>query len=191
MPNWCIDSIAFYQEDGKTDRIEKLAHDFNEAMKRQEGDRNWIGRILNYLGQTEKEREQTQFRCRSFVNDWELRDDHFFVSTDSAWSPVFDTYDFLADHYDVSYEIMAEECGMSYYLNTDVEGCFFGTRYLVSNENDDDYQWEYFSTPQEVEAHLSKIGVTLSNGIKVENLAPGEELEIEEDVWVHCFNDER
>lgn len=183
MPNWCTDSVAFYQGNGKTDRLEQLAKDLEKAMERKEGSHNWIGRLLLELGYTEKETENIS--CRSFVNYWELREDALILCSESAWSPVYEVYYILAERYELTFDIMAEEGGVGLYLNSDTEGRFFSVHYLV---NDDEDVWEYFDTSDEVELYLQSQQIHIDSIDS--KLKPGDEMQIDDKFWVRRFDDE-
>ena len=56
-------------------------------------------------------------------------DEHITLYCDSAWSPMYEAYLCLADHFGVSFELQAEESGSGIYINTDINGAYLPTHY--------------------------------------------------------------
>jgi hypothetical protein len=50
---------------------------------------------------------------------------------ETAWSPLPEVWDKMAEKYNLSYVYVSEECGMSIYVNTDTLGRFFSDRYIL------------------------------------------------------------
>ncbi|MDE6913845.1 MAG: hypothetical protein K2P35_09140 [Lachnospiraceae bacterium] len=67
---------------------------------------------------------------RSNVVDTSLDEDGYItLYCDSAWSPVYEAYLCFADHFNVSFELQAEESGCGVYINTDINGVYLSTHY--------------------------------------------------------------
>jgi hypothetical protein len=137
MPNWCYNNIAFYQEDGGNDILNAFYADIQKYQNYKDPETgnysDWVGHYL----QANRIDTETLY-CRGFFNDCELYDNHVRVDMETAWSPLPEVWDLMAAKYDLSYVYISEECGMSIYINTDTEGRFFTTRYMI-NSFDVDY----------------------------------------------------
>lgn len=126
MANTCIDTIVFYTA---SDAQEKgLA-----AMKQAVNDCYPIGTSVDDSG-LRRIFEQNGIptdgiNLRSDVVDVSLEDNHITLYCDSAWSPMHEAYLSLASHFDVSFELQAEESGCGVYINTDINGAYLPTHY--------------------------------------------------------------
>jgi hypothetical protein len=87
---------------------------------------DWIGHFL-----ISSKVDPESMYTRGFLQHCELNDDHVRVDMDTAWGPLPEVWDKMAEKYGLSYVYIAEECGMAVYVNTDVYGRFFTTRYLL------------------------------------------------------------
>ncbi|MCL2638447.1 MAG: hypothetical protein FWD48_08775 [Oscillospiraceae bacterium] len=129
MPNWCSNSIAFYQEDSGNCLLEAFYTDVSKYMDFKDvngSHSDWVG---NYL--TENKIDTNEIYCRGFFANCELHSDHVLISMETAWEPLPQVWDKMAEKYGLSYVYIAEEPGMGIYVNTDVEGRFFTDRYLL------------------------------------------------------------
>ena|GEM_PF-6433852 len=50
---------------------------------------------------------------------------------ETAWGPLPEVWDLMAEKYNLSYVYCSEECGCAVYVNTDSEGRFFSDRYIL------------------------------------------------------------
>lgn len=66
---------------------------------------------------------------RSDIVEVSLEDDHITLYCDSAWNPMYEAYLSLARHFDVCFELEAEEPGCGIYINTDINGAYLPTQY--------------------------------------------------------------
>lgn len=126
MANICMDTVVFYTA---SDAQEKgLA-----AMKQAVNDCYPIGTSVDDSG-LRRIFEQNGIptdgiNLRSDVVDVSLEDSHITLYCDSAWSPMYEAYLSLASHFDVSFELQAEESGCGIYINTDINGAYLPTHY--------------------------------------------------------------
>jgi len=132
MPNWCNNSIAFYQDDGGNDMLDAF---FSDIQKYQDyidpgtgNPSDWVGHWL----QSSRVDTNTLY-CRGFFYNCELCADHVRVDIETAWAPLPEVYDIMAEKYNLSYVYIAEEPGCEVYVNTDVDGRFFTTRYVINS----------------------------------------------------------
>ena len=131
MPNWCINSVAFYQEDVGTTMLEAFYADIQKYQEYREPETgkhsDWVG---NWL---ESNRVNTDnIYTRGYFVDCEFKTDHVRVDMQVAWSTMTAVYDLMAKKYDLSYVYIAEEAGCEFYVNIDTEGRFFTTRYICN-----------------------------------------------------------
>ena len=129
MPNWSLNSVAFYQEDGGNAMLEAFYADIQKYQGYKDPETgnycDWVG---NWL---ESNRINTDnLYTRGFFIDCEFEIDHVRVDMEVAWSTMTDVYDLMAKKYDLDYVYIAEEAGCEFYVNTDTEGRFFPTRYI-------------------------------------------------------------
>jgi hypothetical protein len=129
MPNWCSNSIAFYQEDGGNALLEAFYTDIEKYQNFEDE----AGRTSDWVGHwLESNRiNPDDLYTRGFFSYCELNSDHVRVDMETAWGPLPEVWDKMAEKYGLSYVYTAEECGMAIYVNTDVDGRFFTDRYLL------------------------------------------------------------
>jgi hypothetical protein len=129
MPNWTSNSIAFYQEDGGNDLLEAFYTDIERYQNFADVNgslSNWCGHYL-----IASKINPDDLSCRGFFTNCELHDSHVRIDMESAWSPLPEVYDLLAEKYNLLYVYIADEPGCEIYVNTDVEGRFFTDRYIL------------------------------------------------------------
>ena len=137
MPNWCNNSIAFYQKDGeKTEAAPSylLEAFYTDIQKYQNFTEPETGRISNWVGHYLRENriDTDSMYTRGFFTNCELLDDHVRIDMETAWAPLPEVYEKMAEKYGLSYVYIAEECGSEVYVNTDTSGRFFSTRYVIN-----------------------------------------------------------
>ena len=132
MPNWCNNSIAFYQADGGNDMLDafyadiKKCRDYKDPATGKSSD--WIGYWL------ESNRVDTDtIYSRGFLSWCEMYSNYVHVDMETAWAPLPEVYSIMAKKYNLSYVYIAEEPGSEIYVNTDSEGRFFATRYMINS----------------------------------------------------------
>ena len=155
MPNWCSNSIAFYQEDGGNAIIDALFADIQKYQNYKEPE---TGRYYDWVGHwLESNRINTDtLYSRGFFTNCELHTDHVRIDMETAWAPLPEVWDIMAKKYDLSYVYIAEECGCEVYVNTDATGKFFTTRYMINCFDVDDLGLD-INTMAEYEERLRDI----------------------------------
>jgi len=131
MPNWCWNSIAFYQEDGGTAMLEAFHSDVQKYLNYKDPETgkqcDWIGHWLK------SSRVDTDtLYTRGFLSDCELYPDHVRIDMETAWAPLPEVWDLMAEKYELAYVYISEETGCEVYVNTDTMGRFFLTRYQLN-----------------------------------------------------------
>ena len=134
MPNWCITSYAFKGDKNEIkdfyDKIKSFTS--KERIPNNFGD-YWLGNIVDGFGFDWKE-----IPCRGYIDYFpESYDnnnpDRLELSTETAWEPMTEMWDKIIEKYypSITYVLIAEECGMGIYINTDLTGEDFSTRFFV------------------------------------------------------------
>ncbi|MCL2698158.1 MAG: hypothetical protein FWE74_08770 [Oscillospiraceae bacterium] len=129
MPNWCNNSIAFYQEDGGNDLLEAFYTD----IERYQNFTNVNGSLSNWCGHylISNKIDTDEVYCRGFFTNCELYSDHVRIDMETAWGSLPEIYEKFAEKYGLSFVYIAEESGCEIYVNTDIEGRFFTDRYIL------------------------------------------------------------
>ena len=139
MPNWCDNSIAFYQEDGGKAMLEAFYADIQKYQDYKDPETgessDWVGHWLE-----SSKIDINKLSTRGFFGDCELNEDHVCINMATAWSPLPEVWDLMAEKYELSYVYISEEPGNEAYVNTDSEGRFFTTRYMLQNFDVDDLE---------------------------------------------------
>jgi len=156
MPNWCSNSIAFYQEDGGNAMVEAFYADVQKYQDYKDPETgkhsDWVGHWL------QSNRINTEnLYSRGFFSNCELNGNHVRVDMETAWAPLPEVWDLMADKYELVYVYISEESGCEVYVNTDSEGRFFTTRYMLNYFDVDDLELDA-GTMAEYGERLRKIG---------------------------------
>ncbi len=168
MDNICKDMILFYQENGGTDKLEKLHEAFDIFPCNESEDilPNWIGFLTRReLGIS----ENLDDRCiytGSFV-----KDEGLLVYAQSINTPKTEVYSKIADHFGVKYHLLAEEPENQIFINTDIEREYFDNEFAVTIicEEEDliaDLQFQlddYYSSIESLLEDFASIGYTASS----------------------------
>jgi len=156
MPNWCRSSIAFYQEDGGNAMIDAF---FADVQKYQDYKVPESGKASDWVGHwLQSNRIDTDnIYSRGFFTDCELHADHVRVDMETAWAPLTEVWDLMAEKYNLSYVYIADEPGCEVYVNTDSAGRFFTTRYMINYFDVDDLELDV-GTMAEFGERLRRIG---------------------------------
>ncbi len=128
MANICMDTVVFYAAgDGQEKGLAALRQAIADCYPVWTSvDDSMLCRIF------EQNNIPTDgISLRSNVVDASLEDGHITLFCDSAWSPMYEAYSRLAEHFNVSFELQAEESGCGIYINTDINGTYLPTQYKV------------------------------------------------------------
>lgn len=126
MANTCMDTVVFYTtSDAQEKGLATMKQAFNDCYPIGTSvDNSGLRRIFEQNGIP-----TDGINLRSDVVDVSLEDSHITLYCDSAWSPMYEAYLSLASHFDVSFELQAEESGCGVYINTDINGAYLPTHY--------------------------------------------------------------
>ncbi len=107
----------------------------------------WLGNLVTRLGA-----DWHDVFCRGTWSDLELKKNHLYFCTETAWQPPFALLKLIQKVYpSLRYYFEAEGDGWDAYLTNDAEGKYYSNRYVVDCEPD----IEYFDTIEEASNHLS------------------------------------
>ena len=139
MPNWCSNSIAFYQEDDGNAMVEAFYADIEKYQNYKDHETgetsDWVGHWLR-----SNRIDTNNLYARGFFTNCELNGNHVRVDMETAWGPLPEVWDLMADKYELVYVYLSEEPGCHVYVNTDADGRFFSTRYMMNYFDVDDLE---------------------------------------------------
>lgn len=115
---------------------------------------NWWGNLLCADGV-----DPEDVCDRGSINSIMFNEDHILIEGENAWGPQTDSLDGLMRRYpELAYEVFAEEPGCEVYINTDVDGNFFTTRYSIDYDLDEfGCEAEWFDSEQELVYYFDDI----------------------------------
>ncbi len=132
MANICGDDVYFFSSTNP-DGLLSLWEDLEASIVFcPDADKAWIGNLFEYKGI-----DTTNIGLRGTVGYMEWGEDNILLSTDAAWTPLFDAYAAIADIYGVEFVMLSIEPGVGIYYNTDTSGKYFPDRYMVSIRNEE------------------------------------------------------
>lgn len=131
MPNWCNTTYKFV---GKAEEIADLHQKLRELEQmpkpivETDFGNLWLGCVVNYFGG-----DYHNIYCRGMIDYLELCGDSMIqLSTMTAWGDMPEIWDFVLTQYpSVEYYFLAEEPGMCYFVNSDVDGEYFPEKYVI------------------------------------------------------------
>ena len=155
MPNWCMTNYAVYPR--KKENFNELLRFYVDMSKGANnsfgGDEHvdpdnegWFGNLFIAAGYKVRDGELRTYNLRGFETEVELRegaDPYVAIFVEMAWTPEFRGMgDMLSEKYPgLGFVMEAEEPGCEVYINTDVKGEFFPTKWRV--------EYEYFDFTDE------------------------------------------
>ena len=155
MPNWSYNRISFYQEDNGNDMLHAFFADIQKYQDYKDPETgkhsSWVGHYLQ-----SKRINADNLYSRGFFVSCELHDDHVEIEMETAWAPLPEIWELIAQQYELSFVYISEEPGCEVYVNTD-DGRFFTTRYMI-NSFDVDYLELDAETLSEYGERLREIG---------------------------------
>lgn len=127
MSNICMDTIVFYaasdeQENGLAALWQAVNDCYPAGVSIEDS------RLCRIFEQSSIPANGLSLRS-NVVDTSFVEGSHITLLCDSAWSPMYEAYLSLANHFGVSFELQAEECGCGIYINTDVNGTYLTTQY--------------------------------------------------------------
>lgn len=134
MPNWCTTSYVFRGNENEIkDLYDKLKSFTSKERIPNDFGYCWLGNIVDGFKFDWKEipcRGRIDYFPESYNNN---NPDRLELSTETAWEPMTEMWDKIIEKYypSITYVLIAEECGSNLYINTDLAGDDFSTRFSV------------------------------------------------------------
>ena len=125
----CNDKVLFYQEDGRTDRLERLNQMLEIFPYDPENDEispNWMGYLTRLALKAEENIDDRCLYVAAF-----LEDDILMMYAESINTPKTEVYDKIASHFGIKYHLLAEEPQNEIFINTDVSREHFDQEFAV------------------------------------------------------------
>lgn len=128
MANVCFDSVVFYT--GKNNNLDSIRQ-MAEALRHcypviNSHTKTGMEILLNYLGLSIQ-----NYNLRGSIIRIDIMEDYIRLDIEAAWSPLYGAYQALSHHYNLPFVLLAEEPSFDIFINTDVCGIYFDTRYRV------------------------------------------------------------
>ena len=157
MPNWC--STAYVIE-GNAKEVEKLYKLMKGLQERKEPSvengfgTTWLGCLVDALGGNWK-----KINCRGDWNSLERVGDTLRFTTETAWAPCTETFDWVCKKFpSIRCFYRTEEPGMAIYETNDNEGKYFPEKYRVElSTPQNEFMLEYFVELSTVFEWLGKV----------------------------------
>ena len=126
MANLCCDDVCFFSETNPKGLL-NLWYDLEKAIVIcPDSELSRIKNIFDY-----KKMNTEGIYLRGNISFMEWNEDNIFISTDTAWRPLYEAYAAIARTYGISFVMESIEPGDHIYYNTDSSGIYFPDRYLV------------------------------------------------------------
>lgn len=188
MANVCCDDVYFYCDESP-EKLDALWTDINTSIQIDHTFQNC--QIGNFF--TQKGLSVPSCGLRGDITYMERNDKDIFLELSTAWTPLYEAYQTIAEAYGVSFVMKSMEPGEALYFNTDETGQFFPEHYLIYGDNQllitpsgkpITVLWEdqdVFHNKEEIWDQLTKLGYTFSS------LEEMEEFLTENDIDLHEF----
>ena len=109
----------------------------------------WLGCLVKALGG-----DAEKVYCRGTITFYEMEDDVLSIDTETAWSEMSETRQFIESCFPgMKIYYIEEESGCERYYTNDSEGLFFNDRYYLDGFDDS----EYFETLEEAANYVKEI----------------------------------
>lgn len=135
MPNWCTTSYIFRGNENEIKDFYSKIKLFISEERIPNGFGNfWLGNIVNGFGFHYMDKE---IPCRGLIDYFPEPEDtdpcKLEISTETAWCPMPEMWDKIIEKYypSISYVFISEEPSMGIYVNTDIDGYDFSTRFSI------------------------------------------------------------
>lgn len=164
MANVCSDNIFFFSDDNP-DGIKALWSDLEASIT--PGYHDNLGDIKRLF--SKKGISADALSLNGTITDMTQTDGGILLELDTAWRPLYDAYQVLADAYHLFFVMESTETGCGIFYSTDDTGILFKSRYCVTGDTEIvtpcgrklyervDYG-ETFSSEAELLARFRKLG---------------------------------
>lgn len=119
MANICCDDVYFYSTDNPNG-LNALWDDLNKAISFNDPMSNgWLGNWFAF-----KEIPTENIYLRGNIIDMDKNEHSVFIALSTAWTPLYDAYQIIAETYQIHFVLKSIEPGCGIYYNTDLTGDF-------------------------------------------------------------------
>lgn len=155
MPHWCYTSYTVMGDPKELDDLYNLMKELEERKEplvKTDFSNTWLGNLVTALGG-----DYNKIHCRGSWDAVERHKDRVCFSTETAWSEMSETFDFVRSKFpNLKFYFCAEEDGCQYYVTNDVEGMVYDWRYCFAPHTDEDDD-EYYYTENELDRFLAAV----------------------------------
>lgn len=131
MANICCDDVYFYSTDNPNG-LNALWDDLNKTISFNTPLSNgWLGDWFAF-----KEIPTENIYLRGNIIDMDKNEHSVFIALSTAWTPLYDAYQIIAETYQIHFVLKSIEPGCGIYYNTDLTGDFFPDEYCVTYCNE-------------------------------------------------------
>lgn len=131
MANVCCDDVVFYSKSNPKG-VQKLWEDLETSVILCP---DTAQAAISKLFQ-DQNIPLSGISLRGTVTYIARNDEGIFLDLETAWSPLYDAYQAIANHYGVSFILKSIEPSEELYYNTDSSGTFFPERYIITVQDD-------------------------------------------------------
>lgn len=182
MPHWCNTSYTVMGDPKELDALYILMKELEERKEplvKSDFHNTWLGNLVAALGG-----DYEDIHCRGAWDSAERLEDRVCFNTETAWSEMSDTFDFVRSKFpNLKFYFCAEEDGCQYYVTNDVEGVVYNWRYCFAPHTDDDDD-EYYYSENELDCFLSAVSKLVGHQVNTPK-------EAEEAVYEYNKNQEK
>ena len=164
MANYCDSSYTLVGQEEEIKALHELMT--KTSMEKQNG--NWVGYLVKALN---NEEIPEHLYVRGWWDDLNCTGDTITFHQESAWEPLYETWDFIASKFEsVKVYFMGEESGCEVFLKRDNEtGEYYPDNYYLDLCGPDgEYCHEYFRTLDEAFRYVEQL--TDTNIITIDDL---------------------
>ena len=129
MPNWSFTHMTISVNEVNADKLKELYRKITEEWTTKnyvESDfgNMWLGNIVGFSGIDNRDKGDFTVRCRGSLTGISLGINCMSVSTETAWSPMFDMWHklmkkYVCDDYEITYD-STDDCN-NYHITNDPE----------------------------------------------------------------------
>lgn len=133
MANVCSDTVVLFpKEDSPEDAVSRLKEDLLNCYPSMgiHADTRLV-LLLEWLNIP-----TDGIYLRGDIVYMDIEDIYICLELETAWSPLYDAYQKIAEHYGLDFVLRAEEPGEHIFINTDVYGMYLDVRYRVLLKQD-------------------------------------------------------
>lgn len=163
MPNWCLSSYTIEGDKKEIDTLFSIMSELEnlpQAAAKSDFGKRWLGCLVSRLGG-----DTDKVYCRGEWSNLERNGDTITFTTETAWNPCNETWNFICEKFkSLRYFYAAEECGLTLYETNDADGKYYHDKYKVELCTPaGEYMSEYFG---DIESAVSWVAEQSGEDVK-------------------------